>query len=158
MTIVFVNTGAAARFAGAMDLAMTDPYPIPTNPPGNVAGAVRTVRDAVTPRIPLWLVPQAFGGNEWWSREPTAAELRLMTWIGIVEGATGVQYFIRHGLSGFPKSPDTWAAAAAPLSKWRPSRRICCLPRRDPKSTPATRLCPPPAGMTAPTSSSPRSL
>lgn len=112
VTIVFVNPGAAARFAGAMDLAMTDPYPIPTNPPGNVAGAVRTVRDAVTPRIPLWLVPQAFGGNEWWSREPTAAELRLMTWIGIVEGATGVQYFIRHGLSGFPKSPDTWAAAS----------------------------------------------
>ena len=35
-----------------------------------------------------------------------------MTWIGIVEGATGVQYFIRHGLSGFPKSPDTWAAAS----------------------------------------------
>ena len=111
VTIVFADPGAAARYAGAMDLAMTDPYPIPANPPGDVADAVRTVRDAVAPRIPLWLVPQAFGGNEWWSREPTATELRLMTWLGIVEGATGMQYFIRHGLSGFPKSPDTWAAA-----------------------------------------------
>ncbi len=112
VTIVFLNPGAAARFSGAMDLAMTDPYPIPNAPPGGVADAVRTVHDAVAPRIPLWLVPQAFGGNEWWSREPTAAELRLMTWLGIVEGATGIQYFIRHGLSGFPKSPDTWAAAS----------------------------------------------
>ncbi|MDA0335454.1 MAG: hypothetical protein O2782_09840, partial [bacterium] len=95
VTIVFVNPGAAARFAAAMDLAMTDPYPIPNGPPGNIAAAVRTVRDAVAPKIPLWLVPQAFGGNEWWRREPTATELRLMTWLGIVEGATGVQYFIR---------------------------------------------------------------
>jgi hypothetical protein len=111
VTIVFVNPGAAARFSHAMDLAMTDPYPIPNGLPGSIASAVRTVRDAVAPKIPLWLVPQAFGGNEWWSREPTAAELRLMTWLGIIEGATGVQYFIRHGLNGFPKSPDTWAAA-----------------------------------------------
>lgn len=111
VTIVFVNPAAAARFSAAMDLAMTDPYPIPNGPPGSVADAVRTVRDAVAPRIPLWLVPQAFGGNEFWSREPTATELRLMSWLGIIEGVTGIQYFIRDGLSGFPKSPDTWAAA-----------------------------------------------
>lgn len=124
VTIVFVNPGAAVRFAGAMDVAMTDPYPIPNGPPISVASAVRTVRAAVAPPIPVWLVPQAFGGNEWWTREPTAAELRLMTWLGIVEGATGVQYFIRHGLNGFPKSPDTWAAAGrtalevAALTPW----------------------------------------
>lgn len=124
VSIVFVNPGAAVRFSGAMDLAMTDPYPIPNSPPAGIASAVRTVRDAVAPRIPLWLVPQAFGGNEWWTREPTAAELRLMTWLGIVEGATGMQYFIRHGLNGFPKSPDTWAAAGraalevAALTPW----------------------------------------
>jgi hypothetical protein len=112
VTIVFVNPGAAGRFRAAMDLAMTDPYPIPNGPPGSIAGAVRTVRDAVAPHIPLWLVPQAFGGNEWWSREPTAAELRLMSWLGVIEGATGTQYFIRHGLNGFPKGPDTWAAAS----------------------------------------------
>jgi hypothetical protein len=76
---IFVNPGASARYAGAMDLAMTDPYPTPDTPSGDVAGAVRTVRDAVAPRVPLWLVPQAFGGNQWWSREPTATELRLMT-------------------------------------------------------------------------------
>ena len=115
VTILFVNPGAAARFAGtmdlAMDLAMTNPYPIPNTAPGSVADAVRTVHDALAPKIPLWHVPQAFGGNEWWPREPTASELRLMTWLGIIEGATGVQYFIRHGLNGFPKSQDTWAAA-----------------------------------------------
>lgn len=112
VTIVFMAPDAARRYVTAMDLAMTDPYPIPNGPPGGVADAVRTILDAVSPGIPLWLVPQAFGGNEWWTREPTAAELRLMTWLGVVEGATGVQYFIRHGLSGFPKSSLTWAAAS----------------------------------------------
>lgn len=112
VTIAFDDPAAAARFAGAMDVALTDPYPIPNRPPGAVADAVRTVGDAVAPRLPVWLVPQAFGGNEWWTREPTASELRLMTWLGIVEGATGVQYFVRHGLSGFPKSPIAWSAAS----------------------------------------------
>ncbi|MEE2659424.1 MAG: chitobiase/beta-hexosaminidase C-terminal domain-containing protein [Candidatus Latescibacterota bacterium] len=112
VTIVFVNPGKAANFASAMDLAMTDPYPIPNGPPASVRAAVRTAADDVSPAIPVWIVPQAFGGNEWWSREPTAAELRVMTWLGILEEATGVQYFIRHGLSGFPKSPVTWSAAS----------------------------------------------
>lgn len=112
ITIVFMNPGKAIDYASAMDLAMVDPYPIPNGPPGSVAGAVRTLVNDLTPEIPVWIVPQAFGGSEWWTREPTGAELRLMSWLGLIEGATGSQYFIRHGLSGFPKSPVTWAAAS----------------------------------------------
>lgn len=112
ITIVFVNPGKAIDFAGAMDLAMVDPYPIPNGAPGSVVGAVRTLVQDLSPRIPVWMVPQAFGGSEWWTREPIGPELRLMSWLGLIEGATGIQYFIRHGLSGFPKSPVTWSAAS----------------------------------------------
>jgi hypothetical protein len=73
---------------------------------------MRTTRDAVAPEIPLWLVPQAFGGNDWWPREPTASELRLMTWLGIIEGATGVQYAIRH--NGSAGGRDAMEVAALP--------------------------------------------
>ena len=111
VTMVFLNAGAGQRFAAALDLAMIDPYPIPNAPPATVGPAVAAARQGLGPRIPVWLVGQAFGGGEHWTREPTARELRLMTWLALVEGATGVQYFIRHGLSGFPKSPATWAAA-----------------------------------------------
>ena len=111
VTMVFLNAGAAQRFAAAVDVAMVDPYPIPNAPPASIGPAVAAARRGPGARMPVWLVGQAFGGGEHWTREPTARELRLMTWLAIVEGATGVQYFIRHGLSGFPKSPAAWAAA-----------------------------------------------
>ncbi len=111
VTMVFLNGGAARRFAAGMDLAMVDPYPVPNVPPATVGPGVAAALQGLGPRIPVWLVGQAFGGGEHWTREPTARELRLMTWLALVEGATGVQYFIRHGLSGFPKSPAAWAAA-----------------------------------------------
>jgi hypothetical protein len=61
----------------------------------------------------VWLVPQAFGGNEWWTREPTKNEIRAATYMGLVNGSTGFQYFIRHGQNGFPKSTAAWAEAGA---------------------------------------------
>lgn len=61
----------------------------------------------------IWLVPQAFGGNEWWTREPTAAEMRGATYMGLINGSRGFQYFIRHGQNGFPKSTTAWAEAGA---------------------------------------------
>ena len=112
ITIVFMAPTRAHEYAGVMDVVMTDPYPIPHNPPGSVADAVTAITRAFEPDKPVWLVPQAFGGNEWWTREPTAGEQRVMTFLGIVEGATGIQYFIRHGLSRFPKSPIMWAACS----------------------------------------------
>jgi len=57
---------------------------------------------------PLWIVPQAFGGGDWWPREPTAQEQRVMTYLALIHGARGVQYFIRSPSIDFPKSPVMW--------------------------------------------------
>ncbi len=91
-----------------MDVVMTDPYPIPHRPPASVRYAVGHLADEFDGEKPIWMVPQAFGGNEVWTREPTAREQRVMTYLGLIHGATGIQYFIRHGLSGFPKSTVMW--------------------------------------------------
>jgi hypothetical protein len=70
------------------------------------------------------MVPQAFGGGELWKREPTYQEIRSMTWQSIINGATGIQYFVRQGPNYFPKSANTWsecgriAMEVAELTPW----------------------------------------
>ena len=47
-----------------------------------------------------------------------------MTWQAIINGATGIQYFVRQGLNYFPKSAATWsecgrmAVEVAELTPW----------------------------------------
>jgi hypothetical protein len=108
ITIVFARPEVARQYAAAMDLVMTDPYPIPQQPPAAAYDAISGLVAEFDGEKPVWIVPQAFGGNEWWQREPTAQEERVMTYLGLLGGATGVQYFVRHGLNGFPKSTITW--------------------------------------------------
>lgn len=107
VSVVFVIPDRAKPFENALDIAMTDPYPIP--------GDVRNVQDAMIHlkrhfryRKAFWMVPQAFGGGEFWSREPTAAEIRVMTYLGIYEGAMGIKYFIRRLPNNNPKSRIAW--------------------------------------------------
>lgn len=107
--MVFNTPPKAPLFKKALDVAMADPYPIPDGSPVEVGTTIAGLRAAFGIDKPLWVVPQAFGGNEWWSREPTRQEIRLMTWQSILNGASGVQFFVRHGLGAFPKSPSMWA-------------------------------------------------
>lgn len=108
ISIVFMAPMQARRFADAMDVVMADPYPIPNSPVRSVGTVTANLKKEFLGEKAVWIVPQAFGGSEHWAREPSARELRAMTWLAVVEGATGIQYFIRHGLNGFPKSVATW--------------------------------------------------
>lgn len=109
VTIVFMTPFTKAKnYAGAMDIAMADPYPIPVYPVTMAGSAARLLKSEFDGRMPVWVVPQAFGGGEHWLREPTIQEIRAMTWQAVIEGATGIQYFIRQGLNAFPKSTAMW--------------------------------------------------
>lgn len=56
--------------------------------------------------IALWAVIQAFGGPaEHWKRLPSWQEERAMSYMAVVKGATGIQYF----LEGIPFSRALWA-------------------------------------------------
>jgi hypothetical protein len=113
-TIVFYQGAEHARqFTNAMDIVMVDPYPIPSRPVTDVSGAADSINAAFDRGKMLWMVPQAFGGNEWWQREPTAREQRVMTYLALIHGARAVQYFIRSPRVSFPKSPVMWSECGA---------------------------------------------
>src|SRR5664280_701238 len=125
VSIVFMAPFLTSKnYSDALDIVMADPYPVPDLPvtkPGDVAGQLKTEFKG---KRPFWIVPQAFGGGELWSREPTIQEIRSMTWQSIINGATGIQYFVRQGLNYFPKSVATWsecgrmAVEVAELTPW----------------------------------------
>ncbi len=108
VSIVFMTPKKAKDYAEAMDIVMADPYPIPRGTVMAVSDVTKGLYQEFYPEKPVWIVPQAFGGNEWWTREPTSEEIRVMTYLSIVNGSKGIQYFIRHGMNSFPKSVVAW--------------------------------------------------
>jgi hypothetical protein len=115
---------SSVKYANALDIVMADPYPVPVSPvtmAGDIAGQLSNEFHG---KKPVWIVPQAFGGGEWWEREPTLQEIRAMTYQSIIKGARGIQFFVRQGLNLFPKSAATWgecgrmALEIAELTPW----------------------------------------
>ena len=125
VSIVFnAPFSSAKKYSDALDIVMADPYPVPNSPITMVGDVAGSLSKEFRGKRPLWMVPQAFGGGEWWEREPTLQELRSMTYQSIINGARGIQYFVRQGLNLFPKSTATWgecgrmAAEIAELTPW----------------------------------------
>ena len=109
ITIVFCVPDRAEEYLGAMDIMLADPYPIPSHPVTLVSDWTEKLRGVTKDRIPLWIVPQAFGGGEWWQREPSSREERVMTYLALIHGATGIQYFVRRAPIGNPISSSLWS-------------------------------------------------
>lgn len=109
ITMVFCVPPRAPDYVHGMDIMMADPYPIPNGPVTMVSDVTDGLNEAVQYGMPLWIVPQAFGGGEGWRREPSAAEERVMTYLALIHGATGIQYFVRRAPVGNPISPSLWS-------------------------------------------------
>ena len=82
------------------DAVMPDIYPVPSSPMSVIYTQIeKAILDS--DGKPIWFIPQAFdwaitGGNKVGSPgkwRPTAEELRLMTYLGIVAGARGIFYW-----------------------------------------------------------------
>jgi hypothetical protein len=102
----------AARYIDVMDIVMTSSNPFPQGSLREVKDFVRISRDAFWLQKPTWVVPQTFGGSQWWQREPTAKEVRAMTYMAVIYGATGVQY-PNYGPARSPKSSAMWDECGA---------------------------------------------
>lgn len=111
VSIVFMMPQKANDFRHTMDIAMTDPYPIP-GPADKVMEDLTQYAKAYQYEKSVWLVPQAFGGQEMWNREPTGAEIRLMTYMGLIGGAKGIQYYVHAPGNLNPQSVSAWSAAS----------------------------------------------
>lgn len=112
ITLVIMSAGPGRHYAASCDIIMADTYPVPNSSASDVIGTIRGLRDELQYEKSIWYVPQTFGGAEFWTREPTPAEIRMMTWGAALEGARGFQAFIRHGLNGFPKNQYMWETYA----------------------------------------------
>lgn len=111
VSIVFMMPQKANDYKNTMDIAMTDPYPIP-GPADKVMDDLTQYTTAYQYEKSVWLVPQAFGGQEMWNREPTGAEIRLMTYMGLIGGAKGIQYYVHAPGNLNPQSVSAWSAAS----------------------------------------------
>jgi hypothetical protein len=115
---------ASKKYVNAMDIVMADPYPVPNHSIDIISDVAGQLKSEFTGKRAVWMALQAFGGGEWWGREPTIQELRSMTWQSIIKGATGLQYFVRQGLNYFPKSVAAWnecgrmAMEVAEITPW----------------------------------------
>jgi hypothetical protein len=125
VTMVFMSPFLSSKkYKDALDVVMADPYPIPDLPVSLVGSVTAQLKEEFTGKKPVWIVQQAFGGGEIWGREPTPQEIRSMTWLSVIKGATGIQYFVRQGLNYFPKSAAAWsecgkiAVEIAELTPW----------------------------------------
>ncbi len=116
-TMVFCVPKRAHEYADALDILMVDPYPIPNSPVTRVSETVDLVRRTAPADVAIWCVPQAFGGGEGWGREPTPREERCMTYLAIVHGATGIQYFIRRPPMNNPFVGALWGEIRAMASE-----------------------------------------
>lgn len=125
VSIVFMAPFMSSKaYSDALDIVMADPYPVPDSPvtlPGDVAASLS---GEFRGKRPVWMVPQTFGGGELWQREPTYQEIRAMTYHSVINGARGIQYFVRQGLNLFPKSVAAWgecgkmAVEIAEMTPW----------------------------------------
>lgn len=111
VSVVFMMPSKAADFRHTMDIAMTDPYPIP-GPADKVMNDLAAYNEAYRYEKSVWLVPQAFGGQEMWAREPTAQEIRLMTYMGLISGVKGIQYYVHAAGNINPQSVSAWSACS----------------------------------------------
>jgi len=107
VSIVFMMPSKFHEFGKTMDIAMTDPYPIPKSV--DIRGYVQQMNQDFKYQKSIWLVPQAFGGQEMWSRESTPKEIRVMTYLGLLEGVKGIQYYVRSATNFNPQSVGIWS-------------------------------------------------
>lgn len=112
------------------EIIMSDPYPIGLRNKVGCDTCEGSVFDAakradkymadLDGRKPFWMIPQAFGGEQHWDRQPNGRELRVMTYLSVIGGATGIQHFVlgallgeyNQGIHWEPKS-HMWAEARA---------------------------------------------
>ena len=97
----------------AIDVSAPYLYPVPYQPVASVGEAVARARQATGGKKPILPILQLFAW-ETAARYPTPAELRCMTFLALVEGASGIGYYTYKPVTGHPKAtlpeiqPELW--------------------------------------------------
>jgi len=113
VTLLLGSPRNAGQYKDVTDIFMTAPFPIPQGKLQEVADYTRIPKQQFLLEKPVWVVTQAYGGDQWYNREPDPREVRAMTYMAVINGATGIQYFIRSASCNLPRSRATWNECAA---------------------------------------------
>ena len=112
--IVVLRGHKAHDYAPATDVLMVDPYPIPKMPVTWLSDTLDEARRAVGGDKPVWAVIQAFDRSEVRAsfsggRLPTYKEERLLAYLSVVHGASGLFFFkYGSGSSRIMNHPGHW--------------------------------------------------
>lgn len=135
---------AAARYASSGDAFMLDWYPVPHLALDSVADQLDEVRLALPDGKPLWMVLQAFDWRDYpqhgdgkkprIGRFPTHGEMRFMTYLAVLHGASGLFYFTLNDPAHRPlyARPALWQALETVIDEARAMRPIWVDGRRMP--------------------------
>lgn len=104
----------------AIDVSAPYLYPVPYQSVASVGEAVARARKATGGKKPLLPILQLFAWEKD-ARYPTPAELRCMTYLALVEGATGIGFYTYSPVTGQPKG-TTIATARTEL--WQSVKQL----------------------------------
>ena len=105
--------GTWRDYANATDVILVDIYPVAGRlglqpcTAANGCNVTKDVGDSIRATIAatgktVWYIPQAFGSQEGFPREPSPGETRLMTYTALIAGATGTFAFTREDADAAP--------------------------------------------------------
>jgi hypothetical protein len=112
VSILLSSPRHANFYTDVTDIVMVAPTPIPQGVIREVIDYTRIPAEVFRMQKPVWVVPQVYGGNQWWLREPSPQEARAMTYLALITGATGIQYH-NTGSCSSPKSTALWDECGA---------------------------------------------
>jgi len=138
----------AADYAGAADIILADPYPIPHEPLSWLSSSLAEIRAAIEPDSTkqAWAVIQAFGWDDilpdaektGFGRAPTPDELRALSYLAIAHGARGLFYYLlRSGRNDIRNNKELWKSMKKTVAEVRLLSPILLSPDIADKISPA---------------------
>jgi hypothetical protein len=143
--IALLRAWRAPDYASAVDVFMSDPYPVPFEPLSWLAECLDEIGRTVAgdPAKRIWAVIQAF---PWSSAHghidpstappPTPAELKALVRLALLHGADGLFFYsLRSGDFRLQENPDLWNAVKESIIEARELKPILTAPTLSPAPT-----------------------
>lgn len=129
----------APDYASAVDIFMSDPYPVPFEPLSWLGQCLDEIHSTIAGDSAkrLWAVIQAFDWNSsseeigaaGLGRLPTTEEVRALTWLALIHRARGLFYFAYRNGSYFIKDkPSLWKGLRATIREVREAMPMILAP------------------------------
>jgi len=137
--IALLRSWRMPDYAAAVDIILSDPYPIPFEPLSWLGRCLDEIRESIgTPTDKrVWAVIQAFDWNKaspaaaatGRSRPPSFPEIRALTYLALIHRAEGLMFYPGGGgASGVRSRPKLWIPLKALIAEIKARRPIFDLP------------------------------